>query len=102
MMERHGRIVNITRVVGATGNPGQANYAAAKAGIIGMSKVPGSSRHPRHHGQLRRAGFIHTPMTDVLTDTQKDAPDAACPMARIGRGEDIAAAVAYLASAEAG
>lgn len=103
MKARHGRIVTITSVVGATGNPGQVNYAAAKAGLVGMSKSLGQELASRGITvNCVAPGFIRTAMTEVLPDAQKDALNARIPMGRMGEGEDIGAAVAYLASREAG
>lgn len=103
MKARHGRIVSITSVVGATGNPGQANYAAAKAGLVGMSKSLGQELASRGITvNCVAPGFIRTAMTDGLPDAQKEALNARIPMGRMGEGEDIGAAVAYLASREAG
>ena len=103
MKARHGRIISITSVVGATGNPGQVNYAAAKAGLVGMSKSLGQEVASRGITvNCVAPGFIRTAMTDGLPDAQKDALNARIPMGRMGEGEDIGAAVAYLASKEAG
>lgn len=103
MKARFGRIVTITSVVGATGNPGQVNYAAAKAGLVGMSKSLGQEVASRGITvNCVAPGFIRTAMTDVLPDAQKDALNARIPMGRMGEGSDIGAAVAYLASKEAG
>jgi 3-oxoacyl-[acyl-carrier protein] reductase len=103
MKARHGRIITITSVVGATGNPGQVNYAAAKAGLVGMSKALAQEVATRGITvNCVAPGFIRTAMTDSLPDGQKDALNARIPMGRMGEGEDIGAAVAYLASAEAG
>ena len=103
MKARHGRIITVTSVVGATGNPGQVNYAAAKAGLVGMSKSLGQELASRGITvNCVAPGFIRTAMTDVLPDEQKDALNARIPMGRMGEGEDIGAAVAYLASREAG
>ena len=103
MKARHGRIVTITSVVGATGNPGQVNYAAAKAGLVGMSKSLGQELASRGITvNCVAPGFIRTAMTEVLPDAQKDALNARIPMGRMGEGEDVGAAVAYLASREAG
>ena len=103
MKARFGRIVTITSVVGATGNPGQVNYAAAKAGLVGMSKSLGQELASRGVTvNCVAPGFIRTAMTDVLPDGQKDALNARIPMGRMGEGSDIGAAVAYLASKEAG
>nr|NIS40152.1 3-oxoacyl-[acyl-carrier-protein] reductase [Desulfuromonadales bacterium] len=103
MKARFGRIVTITSVVGATGNPGQMNYAAAKAGIIGMTKSFAQEVASRGiTANCVAPGFIRTPMTDVLPDAQKEALNARIPMGRMGEGEDIGAAVAFLSSKEAG
>jgi len=103
MKARHGRIITITSVVGATGNPGQANYAAAKAGLVGMSKSLGQELASRGITvNCVAPGFIRTAMTEVLPDAQKEALNARIPMGRMGEGDDIGAAVAYLASREAG
>ena len=103
MKARHGRIVTVTSVVGATGNPGQANYAAAKAGLVGMSKSLGQELASRGITvNCVAPGFIRTAMTEVLPDAQKDALNARIPMGRMGEGSDIGAAVAFLASREAG
>ena len=103
MKARFGRIVSITSVVGATGNPGQMNYAAAKAGLVGMSKSLAQELASRGVTvNCVAPGFIRTAMTDVLPEAQKEALNARIPMGRMGEGEDIGAAVAYLASREAG
>lgn len=103
MKNRFGRIITITSVVGATGNPGQMNYAAAKAGLVGMTKSFAQEVASRGiTANCVAPGFIRTAMTDVLPDAQKDALNARIPMGRMGEGEDIGAAVAYLASKEAG
>jgi 3-oxoacyl-[acyl-carrier protein] reductase len=103
MKARHGRIITITSVVGATGNPGQVNYAAAKGGLTAMSKSLGQELASRGITvNCVAPGFIRTAMTDGLPDAQKDALNARIPMGRMGEGEDIGAAVAYLASKEAG
>lgn len=103
MKAKFGRIISITSVVGATGNPGQMNYAAAKAGIVGMSKSLGQELASRGVTvNCVAPGFIRTAMTDVLPDAQKDALNARIPMGRMGEGGDIGAAVAFLASKEAG
>lgn len=103
MKARWGRIVNISSIVGATGNPGQANYAASKAGLVGLTKSIAYEVASR--GITANAvapGFIATAMTDKLTDEQKDKISGQIPAARMGTPEEIAAAVLYLASAEAG
>ena len=103
MKARFGRIITITSVVGATGNPGQVNYAAAKGGLVAMSKSLGQELASRGITvNCVAPGFIRTAMTNVLPDAQKDALNARIPMGRMGEGEDIGAAVAYLASREAG
>lgn len=103
MKARFGRIVSITSVVGVTGNPGQANYAASKAGIIGMSKALGQELASRGITvNCVAPGFIRSAMTDALNDTQKEAITAKIPAGALGEGVDIGAAVVYLASREAG
>ena len=103
MKARFGRIITITSVVGATGNPGQVNYAASKAGLVGMSKALAAELASRNVTvNCVAPGFIRTAMTDVLPDAQKEALNARIPMGRMGEGSDIGAAVAYLASKEAG
>ncbi|OYW44492.1 MAG: beta-ketoacyl-ACP reductase [Sphingomonadales bacterium 32-68-7] len=102
MKARFGRIVTVTSVVGATGNAGQMNYAAAKAGLVGMSKSLAQEVASRGITvNCVAPGFIRTPMTDVLPEAKKDALNARIPLGRMGSGEDIGAAVAYLASREA-
>jgi 3-oxoacyl-[acyl-carrier protein] reductase len=103
MKKRWGRIISVTSVVGAMGNPGQGNYAAAKAGLVGMSKSLAQEVATRGITvNCVAPGFIATAMTDVLTDDQKEAINTKIPAARMGTPEEIAAAVLYLASAEAG
>jgi 3-oxoacyl-[acyl-carrier protein] reductase len=103
MKARFGRMISVTSVVGATGNPGQANYAASKAGLVGMSKSMAQELASRGVTvNCVAPGFIATPMTDILPDAQKDALNARIPMGRMGEGSDIGAAIAYLASREAG
>ncbi|WP_353187361.1 3-oxoacyl-[acyl-carrier-protein] reductase [Bosea sp. (in: a-proteobacteria)] len=103
MRRRYGRIVAIGSVVGTTGNPGQGNYAAAKAGLIGMSKALAAEVASRNITvNVVSPGFIESPMTQVLNDKQREGILADVPMGRLGSGADIAAAVAYLASEEAG
>jgi len=103
MKARFGRIISITSVVGATGNPGQANYAASKAGLVGMSKALAQELASRGITvNCVAPGFIKSAMTDVLPDAQKDALLTKIPAGKLGDGEDIGAAVAYLASREAG
>ena len=102
MRARHGRIISITSVVGATGNPGQANYAASKAGIVGMSKALAQEVASRNITvNCIAPGFIRSAMTDALPDAQKDALMGRIPAGKLGEGNDIAAAAVYLASREA-
>jgi 3-oxoacyl-[acyl-carrier protein] reductase len=102
MKKRWGRIIQITSVVGATGNPGQANYAAAKAGLVAMSKSLAAEVASRNITVNAIApGFIATAMTQVLTDDQKAAISERIPAGRMGSPTEIAAAVVYLASEEA-
>jgi 3-oxoacyl-[acyl-carrier protein] reductase len=102
MRRRAGRVINITSIVGVTGNPGQANYAAAKAGLIGMSKSLAQELASRSVTvNCVAPGFIATPMTDVLNEDQKKAILARVPADRLGTPEEIAAGVVYLASDEA-
>ncbi|MCP5368130.1 MAG: 3-oxoacyl-[acyl-carrier-protein] reductase [Hyphomicrobiales bacterium] len=102
MKQRFGRIVGITSIVGVTGNPGQANYAASKAGMIGMTKSLAQELASRGITvNCVAPGFIETAMTDALPDSQKDKLLGAIPAGHLGSGADIAAAVAYLASDEA-
>ena len=103
MKKRWGRIINITSIVGVTGNPGQVNYVASKAGIIGMTKSIAQELAARNVTvNCVAPGFIATPMTDVLNDKQKEAILGRIPAGRMGGPNDIAAAVIYLASEEAG
>ena len=103
MKARWGRIVNISSIVGATGNPGQANYAASKAGMVGMSKSIAYEVASRGITvNCVAPGFIATAMTDKLNDEQKEKINVQIPAARMGSPEEIAAAVLYLASNEAG
>lgn len=102
MKQRYGRIVNITSIVGVTGNPGQANYTASKAGLIGFSKSLGLEVASRGITvNCVAPGFIESPMTDVLNDKQREGILANIPMGAIGTPQDIAAGVVYLASDEA-
>jgi 3-oxoacyl-[acyl-carrier protein] reductase len=101
MKRRHGRIIGITSVVGVTGNGGQTNYAASKAGMIGFSKSLAQEVASRNITvNCIAPGFIATPMTDVLKDDQKEALLKGIPAGRLGSGADIAAAALYLASDE--
>ncbi|MEO1949580.1 3-oxoacyl-[acyl-carrier-protein] reductase [Thioclava sediminum] len=103
MKARWGRIINITSVVGQTGNPGQVNYAAAKAGLVGASKSLAQEVATRGVTvNCVAPGFIETPMTEKLTEAQKDAILSGIPAGRMGTPEEIAAAVRYIASPEAG
>jgi 3-oxoacyl-[acyl-carrier protein] reductase len=103
LRRKAGRIINIGSVVGSTGNPGQANYAAAKAGLIGLTKSLAQEVASRGITvNLIAPGFIATPMTDALSDAQKSALAEKIPLGRLGAPEDIAAAVVYLAAEEAG
>ncbi|HET9334803.1 MAG TPA: 3-oxoacyl-[acyl-carrier-protein] reductase [Sphingomicrobium sp.] len=103
MKARHGRIINITSVVGVTGNPGQANYVASKAGLIGMSKAFAQEVASRGITvNCVAPGFMASAMTDALTDAQKEGILSKIPTGAMGSGEDIGAAVVYLASREAG
>jgi len=102
MRRRTGRIIGITSVVGVTGNPGQANYAASKAGMIGFSKALGQEVATRGITvNCVAPGFIESPMTERLTEQQKAQILATIPAARLGIGADVAAACVYLASDEA-
>jgi 3-oxoacyl-[acyl-carrier protein] reductase len=99
MKARWGRIINITSVVGAAGNPGQANYAAAKAGVVGMTKSLARELGSRNITvNCVAPGFVDTDMTRALPDEQKKALLQAIPLGRLGTPQDVAAAVAYLAS----
>ncbi|MDX2028800.1 MAG: 3-oxoacyl-[acyl-carrier-protein] reductase [Alphaproteobacteria bacterium] len=102
MSRRWGRIISITSIVGVTGNGGQANYAASKAGLIGMSKSLAQEMAPRQVTvNCVAPGFITTAMTDALTDDQKQRMLSAIPAGAMGEPKDIASAVVYLASEEA-
>jgi 3-oxoacyl-[acyl-carrier protein] reductase len=103
MKARWGRIINITSVVGASGNPGQANYAAAKAGVVGMTKSLARELGSRNITvNCVAPGFIDTDMTRALSDEQRKALLEHIPLGRLGASQDVAAAVAYLASPAAG
>jgi 3-oxoacyl-[acyl-carrier protein] reductase len=103
MRARYGRIISITSVVGATGNPGQANYAASKAGLVGMSKALAQEVASRNITvNCIAPGFIRSAMTDALPEAQKQALLGRIPAGDLGTGDDVAAATVYLASREAG
>ena len=103
MRARYGRIISVTSVVGATGNPGQANYAASKAGLVGMSKALAQEVASRGITvNCIAPGFIRSAMTEGLPDAQKEALLGRIPVGKLGEGDDIAAAAVYLASREAG
>ncbi len=102
MRKRYGRIIGISSVVGVVGNPGQGNYAASKAGMIGMFKSLAAEVASRSVTvNCVAPGFIETPMTDVLNEKQRAAVLSAVPMGRLGTGAEVAASVVYLASSEA-
>ena len=102
MRRRHGRIVNIGSVVGATGKPGQGNYAAAKAGLVGLTKALAAEVASRNiTANCIAPGFITSPMTDALNEKQREGILARVPAGRLGMGEEVAAAAVYLASDEA-
>jgi 3-oxoacyl-[acyl-carrier protein] reductase len=99
MKRRWGRIIGITSVVGVTGNPGQANYAASKAGMIGFSKALAQEVASRNVTvNCVAPGFIASPMTDALNDQQREGILGRIPAGRLGTGEDVAAACIYLAA----
>jgi 3-oxoacyl-[acyl-carrier protein] reductase len=103
MKQRYGRIVNITSVVGASGNAGQANYAAAKAGVAGMTRALARELGSRHITvNCVAPGFIATDMTDALPEAARSALLASIPLGRLGSAEEVAHAVAFLASPQAG
>jgi 3-oxoacyl-[acyl-carrier protein] reductase len=102
MRRRHGRIVSVGSVVGTTGNGGQGNYAASKAGLIGMTKALAAEVASRGvTANVVAPGFIESPMTDALNDKQREGILGNVPMGRLGQGADVAAAVVYLSSGEA-
>jgi 3-oxoacyl-[acyl-carrier protein] reductase len=103
MRRRHGRIVNIGSVVGSTGNPGQGNYAASKAGLVGLTKALAAEVASRNITvNCVAPGFIASAMTEALSEAQRTAILGRVPMGRLGSGEDVASAVLYLVSDEAG
>lgn len=103
MKSRWGRIIGIASIVGVTGNPGQANYAASKAGMIGFTKAIAAETAKRNiTANCIAPGFITSPMTDALNDKQREAILTTIPAGKLGQGSDIAAATVYLASNEAG
>ena len=103
MKARFGRIISITSVVGVTGNPGQANYVASKAGLIGMTKAVAQELASRGiTANTIAPGFMTSAMTDALNDQQREVILSRIPLGAMGSGEDIGAAVVYLASKEAG
>jgi 3-oxoacyl-[acyl-carrier protein] reductase len=103
MKRRYGRIISITSVIGTTGNPGQANYSAAKAAIAGMSKSLAFEVATRNITvNCLAPGFIETPMTDVLNEKQRESTLQRVPMGRLGTADEIAAAAVFLGSREAG
>ena len=102
LRKRHGRIIGISSIVGVTGNAGQGNYAAAKAGMIGMYKSLAAEVASRNVTvNCIAPGFIESPMTDALNEKQKEAILATVPMGRLGTGTEVAAAAVYLASPQA-
>jgi 3-oxoacyl-[acyl-carrier protein] reductase len=103
MKNRWGRIINMSSVVGAVGNPGQANYVASKAGLVGMSKsLAGEVANRNITVNCVAPGFIATAMTDALSEEQRERTLAQIPAARLGTAEEVAAGVVFLASREAG
>ena len=103
MKARWGRIVNVGSVVGSIGNPGQANYAASKAGLVGLTKAIAHEVATRGiTANVVAPGFVETPMTDQLTDAQKEGLMGEIPMGRMGSPEEVAACILFLASGEAG
>ena len=103
MKRKYGRIINISSIVGTMGNPGQANYCASKAGLVGMSKSIAMEVASRGITiNCVAPGFIETPMTDVLTEEQKNKMLSAIPVGRMGYPQEIASTIAFLSSKEAG
>jgi 3-oxoacyl-[acyl-carrier protein] reductase len=103
MRRRYGRIVNIGSVVGSTGNPGQGNYAASKAGLVGMTKALAAEVASRNITvNCVAPGFIESPMTDALNEKRREGILGTVPTGRLGTGDEVASAVVYLASQEAG
>ncbi len=103
MKRRYGRIISITSIIGTTGNPGQANYSAAKAAIVGMSKSLAFEVATRNITvNCLAPGFIETPMTDVLNEKQRESTLQRVPMGRLGTADEIAASAVFLGSREAG
>src|SRR5690625_1172191 len=101
MKQRQGKIVNVASIVGVRGNPGQANYVAAKSGVIGMTKSTAQELASRNiHVNAVAPGFIATDMTDVLTDEQRETILSMVPLARLGNPEDVAKVVRFLASSD--
>ncbi|MYL70942.1 3-oxoacyl-[acyl-carrier-protein] reductase [Halobacillus litoralis] len=102
MKQKYGRIINVASIVGVSGNPGQANYVAAKAGVIGMTKSNAKELAARNiHVNAVAPGYIATDMTDALTDEQREQMLAMIPLKRLGEGEDVARVVRFLASKDA-
>ena len=103
MRRRHGRIISVTSVVGTTGNPGQGNYAASKAGMVGLTKsLAGEVASRNVTANCIAPGFIETPMTDALNEKQRAAILTMVPTGRLGQPADVAATAVFLASDEAG
>lgn len=99
MKQKYGRIINVASIVGVSGNPGQANYVAAKAGVIGLTKSNAKELASRNiHVNAVAPGYIATDMTDALTDEQREQMLSMIPLSRLGEGEDVARVVRFLAS----